>query len=231
MNAGYSQAQPLIQQAENTTTNYGNTAMQPFQQAYASNSAGAQQLSNALGFGGQAGTDSALSTLQNTPGYQFSLQQGEQATDRGAAAKGMVSSGNTIAAEDQYSQGLAQQNYNNYVSQLEPYLGAQNTSAAGISQAAQNTGNTLNTDIGNNANLAYNTQAGIGTAQSAADLGQAQGDMSFLNGVVGLGTKLIGAASGSPSAGAPAPAAAPITTNGLSFGVPNYSPYAAYPEV
>ena len=207
--------------------------MQPFQQAYASNSAGAQQLSNALGFGGQAGTDSALSTLQQTPGYQFALTQGEQGVDRGAAAKGMVSSGDTINAEDQYAQGLAEARPVRSVSHLgQPSrLYAQNTSAAGISQAAQNTGNTLNTDIGNNANLAYNTQAGIGTAQSAADLGQAQGDMSFLNGVVGLGTKLIGAASGSPSAGAPAPAAAPITTNGLSFGVPNYSPYAAYPEV
>ncbi|MGA9894457.1 MAG: hypothetical protein WBQ55_19375, partial [Xanthobacteraceae bacterium] len=55
LNAGYSQAQPLIQQAENTTTQYGNTAAQPFQQAYASNSAGAQQLQNALGFGGASG--------------------------------------------------------------------------------------------------------------------------------------------------------------------------------
>ena len=192
LNAGYGQAQPLIQSAENTTTQYGNTAMQPFQSAYASNSAGAQQLQNALGFGGPAGTDSALSTLQQTPGYQFALTQGEQGVDRGAAAKGMVSSGNTLNAEDQYAQGLASTTYNNYVSQLQPYLGAQNTSAAGISQAAQNTGNTLNTDIGNNANLAYNTQAGIGTATSAADLAQAQGDNSFLNGVMNLGSKLLG---------------------------------------
>jgi hypothetical protein len=46
-----------------------------------------------------------------TPGYQFTLQQGQNAIQNSAAAQGNLLSGGTEAALDQYSQGLASTNY------------------------------------------------------------------------------------------------------------------------
>lgn len=48
---------------------------------------------------------------RQTPGYQFALQQGEGAIENSAAAKGGLLSGNTLNAEQQYGQGLADSNY------------------------------------------------------------------------------------------------------------------------
>lgn len=58
-----------------------------------------------------------------TPGYQFQLQQGEQALQNSAAAQGNLLTGGTAKALDQYSQGLAstnyQQAYNNALTQYQ----------------------------------------------------------------------------------------------------------------
>jgi hypothetical protein len=54
---------------------------------------------------------------QATPGYEFTLQQGQDAIQNSAAAQGNLLSGGTEASLDQYSQGLAsgtyQQSFNN----------------------------------------------------------------------------------------------------------------------
>lgn len=47
------------------------------------------------------------------PGYQFRLQQGQQALERSAAARGMNLSGAALKGANQYAQGLASQEYNN----------------------------------------------------------------------------------------------------------------------
>jgi len=58
-----------------------------------------------------------LAQAEQTPGYQFALQQGTRAIDENAAANGTLMSGNTGTALQQYGQGLAQnayqQTYNN----------------------------------------------------------------------------------------------------------------------
>lgn len=73
---------------------------------------------NVAGFGtaygrltGQDVTPLNNQTLQNTPGYQFMYDQGNQSVLAAAAAGGMLGSGNTLTAADKYSQGLAQQVY------------------------------------------------------------------------------------------------------------------------
>lgn len=153
-------------------------------------------MANALGLNGASGNASALSTLENTPGYQFALQQGEQAVDRGAAAQGLGTSGNALNAEDQYAQGLASQTYNNYVSQLQPYLGVQENAASGISNANLTTGSNLSTLNSNQGTLAYNTQTGIGNAQAAADTAAQNAENSFINGAVNAVGNIGGALLG-----------------------------------
>jgi hypothetical protein len=88
--------------------------------------AGAQatnQLSNALAPGGsltqQFGQFQAPTAAQAAamPGYQFQLQQGENALQNSAAAKGGLLSTGTAKALDNYSQGLASTDYGNLFNQ------------------------------------------------------------------------------------------------------------------
>lgn len=52
-------------------------------------------------------------TEQNDPGFQFRLQQGQQALERSAAAKGGLLTGGTAKAEQQFGQDYASNEYNN----------------------------------------------------------------------------------------------------------------------
>ncbi len=58
-----------------------------------------------------------------TPGYQFTFNQGLQALDRGAAARGNLLTGGMMQREQQYGQGLAsqtyQQTFNNALTQYQ----------------------------------------------------------------------------------------------------------------
>lgn len=56
-------------------------------------------------------------TMAQQPGYQFTLQQGQQALDRTAAARGGVLGGGQVKAQTQYATDLANTNYNNYYNQ------------------------------------------------------------------------------------------------------------------
>lgn len=64
-----------------------------------------QQLSQALSAGFNPGD------LQNDPGYQFRLQQGQQALQRQLGASGLGQSGAALKAAQQYGQGLASTEY------------------------------------------------------------------------------------------------------------------------
>jgi hypothetical protein len=166
--------------------------LQPFTDLLSSSSKGANAYANATGVNGAPGNAQAVSDFQASPGYQFSLDQGLQAIDRGAASRGMVTSGNTLAAEQNYGTGLANQQYQQYVQNLQPYLGQQTSAATGAASVNMGEGNALNTSYGNQGNLAYNTQAGIGNAQAAADVADQNASNSFLGGVLNLGSKLLG---------------------------------------
>jgi hypothetical protein len=51
--------------------------------------------------------------LQNTPGYQFNLDQGTKALNQAAAARGNYFSGQALTDATQFASGLADQTYNN----------------------------------------------------------------------------------------------------------------------
>lgn len=200
LQSGYNAATPLYNTGRTAvTTDYAN-ALAPYTALNKSATTGANAYGAALGLGG--GDPAQIQAqLAATPGYQFQLGQGLQSIDRGAASRGLLSSGNTAMAEQQYGQGLANQTYQNYVQNLQPYLGQQNTAAAGIAGVNTGLGNTINSSYGNQGNLAFNTQAGIGQAQAAGDIAQANADNSFLSGITGLGTKLLGNVGYNPASG------------------------------
>lgn len=102
------------------------------------------------GVGGLAGQQNALNTLQagfnpqnlqNTPGYQFQLGQGEQAVIDQRTATGGVGGGNTLKDLTQFGQGLAsttyQQQFGDWLAQNQAVLGGyQNLVGTGESAAA-----------------------------------------------------------------------------------------------
>jgi hypothetical protein len=121
------------------------------------------------------GFNPTLQQLQQTPGYQFELTQGQNATNNAMAAQGLSGSGAELSALDNYSQGLANQTYQSladiYNTNRQTTAGILNNGMQLGEGAANNLGQLgvqLTGDVGN----AY---AGIGGAEAGATMGQAAG--------------------------------------------------------
>lgn len=136
----------------------------------ASGTAANAKLSDLLGTSGNTGASGygSLTTpftpgdLTQTPGYQFQLQQGDQALDRKAAASGDYFSGSALKAAQDYGQGLAGETYNtafNQDAQNKQQLYSQLSGQAGAGQTAANTIGNIDTGTGN-----ANAAAGISSA-------------------------------------------------------------------
>jgi hypothetical protein len=107
------------------------------------------------------------------PGYQFRLSQGQEATNRMANMGGGMISGNALKGQQDYTQGLASQEYGNAFNRFQ--VGRQNiyNTLAGIAGLGQNSTNTT----ANASNVAStnvgNSMANLGAAQAGGVVGQA----------------------------------------------------------
>ncbi len=137
-----------------------------------------------------------------TPGYQFTLSQGLQGIDRGAASKGTLLTMGNQKDRAQYAAGLASQTYGqSYDRAMQEYLNAFNIfnsnqgnlfnrnlavsgqglqAAGGAAGAAQN--------IGNAAGSAYTN---TGNVQGAANIAKGNADSNIATNVGELGTTLL----------------------------------------
>jgi hypothetical protein len=184
-----------------------------------------QMMNTALAPGGAlAGqfTAPTAQQVQNTPGYQFQLQQGQQAVQRQAAASGLLNSGGTAKALDQYSQGLASTYYQNafnnslqgyqtnYSNTLNSLGQAQNmglNASSQFNQAAMNYGNTSGANImqgqaiiGNTGMTGAQSEAatGVNTAEYGANLGVQGTNLGanyFMQGAEGTAAGQMGTAN------------------------------------
>jgi hypothetical protein len=204
LNRGYDLASGAINQGIGAlNTNY-TAALQPFTANYDNASAGTTALGNVLGLNGAAGSDAALTQLRNTPGYKFQQQTLNDTVNAQAAASGMNASGNQLLALNKVNQGLADSTYNNYVSQLQPYLGASNAAATGIAGVNTGLGNQLAGQYGNLAQMGWNKETGIGNANANAELAKynASGNIWNMLGSVGsMGTSGGGTLGGNAMSG------------------------------
>ena len=131
---------------------------------------------------GETGIGSGYLTKQYTPedfaqgidpGYQFRLAQGQEATNRAANMGGGMISGNALRGAQDYTQGLASQEFGNAFNRFQ--TGRQNiyNTLAGIAGLGQNSTNT----VANASNVAStnvgNTMANLGAAQAGGIVGQA----------------------------------------------------------
>jgi hypothetical protein len=89
-------------------------------------------LANLYGLNGADAAKAATQNWQNTPGYQFQLQQGLNALDASAAARGMLMSGQQQRAVQDYGTNLANQYYQNYLANLQNQADQGRQAAAGV---------------------------------------------------------------------------------------------------
>jgi hypothetical protein len=103
-----------------------------------------------------------MQQLEQTPGYQFTLQQGNKALDNAMAAKGLSLSGAQMKGLDAYNTGLASQTFQ------QQYQNALQNFNTNYGQAADQY-NRLSGIVG----LGQNSAAGVGNAglQTASNIG------------------------------------------------------------
>ena len=175
LNTGYSNAQGAL--------NSGIGAYTPLANLGKSFAGATGNYLDAIGANGAAGNSRAVSNFQSAPGYQFQLGQGLQAIDRGAATRGILNSGNTLMAEQKYGNDLANQNYQQYVSNLGsliyPSITATSGAATGQAQGYGNLANLASSDALNRVNLNTTTTSGLANAntQEAQAKMQASGNL------------------------------------------------------
>jgi len=112
-----------------------------------------------------------LDKFQQSPGYQFNLQQGQMAIDKGANARGNYYAPQTLQDISRFSQGLASNEFNN---ERNAYWQQQNNVFNKLSQQGQMglSGANALAGVGSNyAANAGNTMAGIGNTQAAGIMG------------------------------------------------------------
>lgn len=184
----------LGQARTDLTANGG--AYAPLSDLAATYGQGSKLYADALGVNGATGNANATSAFTADPGYQFTMDQGLNAVNRAANARGMANSGNTDTDAMKYASGLANQTYQQWVQNLAPYNNLQlsatqgaATGNAGINQSVAGIDQT-------GASLLANTgqqKAGVATGQGTSLANIANQYYQGLAGNnVALGTGLAG---------------------------------------
>lgn len=146
---------------------------------------------DAIGLNGPEGNDRAVAAFRAGPGYNFAVDQANEAVKRNAAATGMLGSGNTLIGISDRTRNMADQEYQRYLDNL--------FRASGQGQSAATTQAGLITGLGDfeygdaaaRAGLAHGTETAVGAAnaQKAADIYQAKQAASgnIWNAILGVG--------------------------------------------
>lgn len=198
--AANTQAQ-AAQDAAQATMNMFNTTQANLQPYMGLGTAALPSLEYGLGIGGSpgsglTGTSGGLTApfqptqaqLAQTPGYQFTLNQGLQATQNSYAAQGLGSSGAALKGAANYAEGLASTTYqqqfqNNLATQQNAYNMLSGAAGSGQNAAANLGGLGLNAQGQANA---LNTSAAA--AQAAGTVGSTNALTGALGSISGAGT-------------------------------------------
>ena len=181
-----------------------------------------------------------MGQLEQTPGYQFTLQQGNKALDNAMAAKGLNLSGAQLKGLDAYNTGLAsqtfQQQYQNALNNFNTNYGQaadQYNRAAGLVGLGQNAAAGVgNAGLQTASNIGNNITSGA-NARAAGQMGSANalsGGLSSLGGAGMLYSMLNPSASNSYDANA----ARGLYSSQMSSNAPwvdSYTPATSMPSV
>lgn len=112
--------------------------------------------------------------FQESPGYQFAVDEGQRAIEGSAAMRGNVRSGATLKALQDRRMGMANQEYGNYMNRL-----------AGVAQMGQASAGNQAAAGANFGAQAGNSLMNIGNAQSAGAIAQGNAITGGINNVIG----------------------------------------------
>jgi hypothetical protein len=196
------QALPTLQTGLNTANQTYAGALAPTTANLTTDQRGQTQLADALGLNGTAGSANAVTNWQNTnPGFQSQLNIGSQNVMRNQAATGQLASGATSADLQALGQNQANQSYQQYINNLQPYTGASTQNAATAASLGASQANLQNTNLTNQANLQYGSNVAMGNNQASADIANNAAAQNALN-VLMAGGNLAFGAGGFGSTGA-----------------------------
>jgi hypothetical protein len=188
----------------NNATGYLGNAANSYGNATGAYQAVAGDVNSANSIYGQLQNGISEQTLENTPGYQFTLGQGLESTQNSAAARGLGSSGAALKGAATYATGLADQTYQNQANlMLQSASGYQNSAQneLGVGSGYINQGSgyngLANSSINQQASALDTNNQNFGQLLSGAQLGEnaantyanaATNTMAGLNGdVTGVG--------------------------------------------
>lgn len=208
--AGSAMSSSAANSAANTQANAANNAsalqwqqfqqmqqnLQPYMQLGANNIPGLQSQLGQLG-NMNFSFNPTESQLEQTPGYQFTLQQGLKGVDNAASAKGLNLSGAQMKGIGQYTTGLADQTYQqqyqnalqnfmtNYgvssdqYNRLSGLVGLGQNAAAGVGNAGLQTANTAGNYLTSGANAQAAGTIGSANAINSGIGSVAQGGLLY----------------------------------------------------
>jgi len=146
---------------------------------------------DAIGLNGQEGYDRAVTNFRTNPGYDFAVKQATEAAKRNASSLGMLGSGNTMIGIADRAQGMADQQFQQYLDNL--YRASGQGLQASTSQAGYTAG-LGDLEYGHNAakaGLAHGTEQAVGNSNSQlyADINAAKQAASgnVWNAIMGVG--------------------------------------------
>lgn len=146
---------------------------------------------DALGVNGASGTQRAQDAFTTSPGYQFSLDQGLDALNRTASARGSLNSGQTGLDTIKYATGLANNEYGNWLNNLSGYGGQQagiyTGAIGGQAGTLADLGNLATNTANSKVDLLTNYTNGMTGANNQIASGQNQ---QLTGGLAGLGKGL-----------------------------------------
>jgi type II secretory pathway pseudopilin PulG len=151
------------------------------------------------------------------PGYQFRLQQGQEATNRMANMGGGMLSGNALKGAQDYTQGLASQEYGNAFNRFQTQRSNIYNTLAGIAGIGQ-------TSLGQTTAAGTTAAGNIGANIANAGAAQAGGIVGSAN---ALGGGLTGAGNQymlSQILASRKPAVTPVGGGGSTFNSGYYDP-------
>lgn len=132
-------------------------------------------------------------TEQNDPGYQFRLQQGQQALENSAAARGGLLSGNTLKGITDYSQNYASNEYQNVYNRAFNTFESNQANTFNRLSALAGTGQTAATTLGQQGQAAAGNVGNIFLTNAGQQGGSIMaGGAARASGYAGIANALTG---------------------------------------
>jgi hypothetical protein len=131
------------------------------------------QLSAGTAPGGEFMHTFTKNDFQQDPGYQFRLQQGQEALDNSAASRGGLLSGAQLRATADYNQNFASNEYSNAYNRFNNDESLKFNRLSGVAGTGQTANNLIDQTGTSAANQISSNQVGAGNARASGYMGAA----------------------------------------------------------